>query len=335
MYTLKSLTHYFGLRKVLDVPELTLEQGLIYALLGPNGAGKTTLLEILSFIQTPTEGTVYFKERRVEWSEKYLRGLRRHVVIVPQTPILFTTTVYKNLEFALKIRKTPKDERSGIIHDALRLVGMNDFADYKAHRLSGGETQRVAIARALCCNPQVILFDEPTANVDVENQTAIENVIRKINGEQKITVVMTTHNHIQAARLADKILFLHQGRFVQSVYENIFSGEIRSNGNGKSWCVISNNVQLPIQTDISGKCRISVDPTRVYPVGEGVEVGKSVDAMNARVIQITDEGSMIRVLIDIGVPLNLQLPKKVYTESPFLVGADIMIRYAEDAVEVI
>ena len=99
-------------------------------------------------------------------------------MLVQQHCILFTATVWKNVEFPLTIRRIDKARRERIVEELLDLVGMAAFRHSKAHRLSGGETQRVAIAQALACFPEVILLDEPTANVDVENQITIERIVR-------------------------------------------------------------------------------------------------------------------------------------------------------------
>ena len=132
--------------------------------------------------------------------------------MVDQHPILFTTTVYKNLEFGLKIRQIPKKERGQIIAESLELVGMQHLAQAPAHRLSGGETQRVAIARALAVNPVVLLCDEPTSSVDAENQVAIINILKQVNELKKITIVFTTHDRYQVASLAHHTLFLNHGK---------------------------------------------------------------------------------------------------------------------------
>ncbi|MEE8540304.1 MAG: ATP-binding cassette domain-containing protein, partial [Desulfobacterales bacterium] len=149
VYTISKLTKVYQTRKVLDIDSLQIEKGGIYALLGPNGAGKTTLLNLLGFLELPTTGEIFYDSKPVQFSEPYLQKLRKEVVLVDQHPILFSTTVRKNLEFGLKIRKVSPKKRNYIIDEALELVGMLDFARAPAHRLSGGETQRVALARAL------------------------------------------------------------------------------------------------------------------------------------------------------------------------------------------
>ena len=101
LFEIRGLTKVYGQRSVLDIPELDFERGEIYALLGPNGSGKTTLLEVLSLLLPPTAGTIRYLGRRIDFSANNLTALRREIVMVPQNPVLFTTSVYKNVEFDL------------------------------------------------------------------------------------------------------------------------------------------------------------------------------------------------------------------------------------------
>jgi tungstate transport system ATP-binding protein len=222
VYTISNFTKVYGDRTVLDIPALEIKQGLIYALLGHNGAGKTTLLNILGFLEPPTTGNIYYGLQPVQFTEFCLQPLRKSVVMVEQHPILFTTTVHKNLEFGLKVRQIPKKERDRIIKESLELVGMQHLAQAPAHRLSGGETQRVAIARALAVNPEVLLCDEPTSSVDVENQVAIINILRQVNDQKKITIIFTTHDRYQVDSLADHTLFLNHGKLFDDAEEELF-----------------------------------------------------------------------------------------------------------------
>jgi tungstate transport system ATP-binding protein len=226
LFQIRALRKVYGNRIVLDISELDVNKGMIYALVGPNGAGKTTLLEILSLLNPPTAGEVIYKSRSIDFSGRQLHNLRREIVLVQQNPVLFTTTVYKNLEFGLKIRGIPRDERVRIIAESLDLVGMRQFKNAQAHKISGGETQRVAIARALALNPNVLLCDEPTASVDEKNQAAIINILRQVNALKNITIIFTTHDRHQIASLAQHILFLDHGKLDTDHAEKIFGRKV-------------------------------------------------------------------------------------------------------------
>jgi tungstate transport system ATP-binding protein len=333
VFEIKNLTKVYDDRKVLDIPELEIEKGKVYGLLGPNGSGKTTLLEILSFLMQPTTGEITYNRMKVDFSRTYLQGLRREVAMVEQQPILFTTTVYKNVEFGLRIRKVAKERRRETVLEVLELVGMRDFAQASAHKLSGGETQRVAIARALACSPKVILFDEPTSNVDVENQIIIERVLRDINSQKAISVIFATHNRMQAAKLSDHIVFLFKGKPASSVYENIFSGSIRKDSRGDTYCLVHDEVMLPVQTDKTGQVTISVDP-RMAKVSPAQGSFPDENGFVGQVLQLTDEGGDVRALIDIGIPISVLLERNIYRKAPVLTGDRVFVICPPQSIEI-
>jgi tungstate transport system ATP-binding protein len=333
LYELEGLKKAFDGRTVLDLEALSLQRAKVHGVLGPNGSGKTTLLEILAFLSSPSSGGIRFEGEPVGFTSSKLRPLRRKVVFVPQHPILFTTTVSKNVGFPLKIRKTPKTRRDRIVEELLELVGMGRFRQEKAHKLSGGETQRVAIARALACFPEVILLDEPTANVDVENQITIEQILREINLTRAISVIFTTHNLVQATRLADKIVFLFDGKMAESIYENIFSGSIETNPAGDKFCVLHNGIRLMVRTDKSGPIRISVDPSRVK-ITKNPGDTKRDNVLKGRLIQLTDEEGQVRALVDMGVPVSVLVPKEAFNNLTVGMGDEIWLTVPLDSIEV-
>ena len=261
LYSVRNLKKRYEGRVVLDLPDLFIEEGRIYGLLGPNGSGKSTLLSILSFLNAPSSGTLFYNDKPVSFTEKALQTLRREVVLVDQHPILFSTSVYKNVEFGLRIRKIPGRERRRIVEEALDRVGMREFIHARGNRLSGGETQRVAIARALACSPKVMLFDEPTASVDVSNQIIIENIIRDLHTDAGISVILSTHNLLQAAKLSQEKIFLFEGRANSSTYENIFTGEAVMH-DGQPCCRIDDRFLVPIGKEACGVIRIAINPSR-------------------------------------------------------------------------
>ena len=222
LYEISGLTRVFNGRTVLDIPDLTIEKGQIYALLGPNGSGKTTLLNLLAFLDTPSSGTISFCSGPVRFIESFLLPLRRRVVLVDQHPILFTASVQANLEFGLKIRKIKKDVRIKKIRAALEMVGMQEFINARGHTLSGGETKRIALARALVLEPDVLLCDEPFANVDTENQERILAILGRINSQHRISIIFSSHDRPLAERLARNKLYLDNGRLAARTASPIF-----------------------------------------------------------------------------------------------------------------
>ena len=337
IYRISELAKIYGGRTVLDIPDLEIEKEQIYALLGPNGAGKTTLLNILGFLDSPTSGEIHYRKQAVRYSEPELQRLRKEVVVVDQHPLLFTTTVYKNLEFGLKIRKLQKRQRARIIEESLDVVGMRYFSTAMAHHLSGGETQRVAIARALALSPSVFLCDEPTSSVDVENQNIIINILQQINDLKKITVVFTTHDRSQAARLAHHTLVLNHGRIVPTLYENIFRGVLEKVSARKLLCAVHDKLYLlidPHQIQNSNETvRVLIDPQKIYLVKPGEKFANSNNAQGS-VVQIMAENGKIRIVVDAGVWIALLMPKARYAETGPRVGDIVGLDIPPEAVRV-
>ena len=333
LFELNNLKKTYDGRTVLDLERLALERGKIISLLGPNGAGKTTLLEIMAFLSSPSSGEVWFDQEKVDFTAGKLIHLRRKVVLVEQQSILFTTKVWKNVAFPLRIRGTPKARRERIVEDLLDLVGMGAFRHAKAHKLSGGETQRVAIARALACSPEVILLDEPTANVDVENQIAIERITQEINQTKGISVIFTTHNMIQASRLADETVFLYEGKMARSIYENIFSGHMETDRTGSKHCVLQCGLRLGVGSEKSGPVRISIDPSAVK-ISQSRSNVSMENTFQGKLIQLTDEQSRVRVLVDVGIPLSVMISKEVFGSLGLAMGQDVWLTCPQASIQV-
>jgi tungstate transport system ATP-binding protein len=332
LYEIKNLAKSYDGRTVLNL-SLSLEKSKVTCLLGSNGAGKTTLLEVLAFLSAPASGEIRYKESIVDFEKTDLISLRKEVVLLQQKPILFTTTVFNNLEFPLRIRNIDKGKRERIIYQLLSLVGMERFIQARAHRLSGGETQRVAIAQALACSPEVILMDEPTSSVDVENQIIIEGIIREINRLKGISVIFTTHDRLQASRIADNILFIHEGKISESINENIFSGRIEKTSAWDTFCVIRDDIKIPVITGRTGQVRISIssDAVKIRNCENNPEAGYTI---KGRIIQLTDEKEYIRALIDIGVPLSIIIPRDVVPSAFPGIGEQAWLSFDPEKVEV-
>ncbi|MDY6838712.1 MAG: ATP-binding cassette domain-containing protein [Thermodesulfobacteriota bacterium] len=332
LYAMKNVKKRYEGRTVLDLEALSLGKGKILVLQGPNGAGKTTLLEIMAFLSSPTSGEMWFDGRKVDFTGNSLMGLRQKVVLVQQHAILFTTTVSRNVELPLRIRKTPKRARKQIVEDLLNLVGMEALGDARAHRLSGGETQRVAIAQALACYPEVILLDEPTANVDVENQMAIERTIRDINRTKGISVIFTTHDMIQASRIAEETVFLFEGKKARSTYENIFSAHMELDEDPWKYSVLQNGLRLRVQSEKLGRVRICIDPRAVRLSRSG---SSEDNTFQGRLVQLADEENRVRAHVDVGMLLSVLVPKDVFSGMDLGVGDPVWITCPAESIEVL
>ncbi len=210
-----------GIRKkydheVLSIDSLTLQKGKIYGLIGPSGAGKSTLLRIINLLTPPDSGSLYFQGLSIPSNGAARLSLQRRMTLVFQKTHLFRETVWKNVAYGLQARNYSRIEIKIRVDKLLEQVGMKDLAYRRADTLSGGEAQRVAIARAVAFDPELLLLDEPTANLDPFNIELIENMIVKMNKSKSITVVIVTHNVFQARRIAGEVIFLDRGRVVET-----------------------------------------------------------------------------------------------------------------------
>ncbi len=213
MYRLRGIRKRYGTKTVLAIDDLSIAAGQLYTLAGPNGAGKSTLLDILAFLSPPTEGELWHAGTKVDWRARAVRDRRLKVTLLHQSPFLFGGTVRANVAFGLRSRGIRGDAERRAVDRALETVGLPDFGERKARELSGGEAQRVAMARALAVAPEVLLLDEPLANIDRETTAVLEAVVASLPAHGT-TVVMTTHDPGQPARLGGAAIFLECGRVV-------------------------------------------------------------------------------------------------------------------------
>ncbi len=212
-YQLRGVAKAYGGRQVLHIPYLDIFPGEILAVVGPSGSGKSTLLRLLNFLEPPTSGTVVFAGSTFGSDHGVPLELRRRVTTVFQHPMLLNRTVWDNVRYGLRLR----GERDGtaLVESALARVGLQQLARQPARTLSGGEAQRVALARAMVLQPEVLLLDEPTANLDPYNVALIEDTVQQLRHERGTTMVLVTHNIFQARRLAQRVVFLLNGGVVE------------------------------------------------------------------------------------------------------------------------
>lgn len=214
LYSLHQVTKAYNGRTVLDIADLQIQPGEVLGLVGPSGAGKSTLLRLLNFLERPTSGGLIFHGQTLQNGGEMPLELRRRVTTVFQRPMLLNRSVWENVAFGLQLRGL-RDTRP-LIQAALEQVGLAELASQRARTLSGGEAQRVVLARAMVLKPEVLLLDEPTANLDPYNVGQIEDIARQLNQQQGVTLVLVTHNVFQAHRLATRVGFMLEGRLVET-----------------------------------------------------------------------------------------------------------------------
>ena len=215
MIRIQGITRTIGKHIILDNISLEIPAGKIFTLIGPSGSGKTSLLRVIDLLDDPTAGTILFDGTDTSASSATRLAIRRRMAMVFQKPAVLNTTVGKNVAFGLKFRGVDREETRKRVAEALSIVGLPDFAGRRAVTLSGGEMQRVAIARALVTHPEVLLLDEPTANLDPVNSEIIENLIIDIHRKFHTTIFLSTHDMVQGQRLADAIGVIMGGKMVQ------------------------------------------------------------------------------------------------------------------------
>jgi putative ABC transport system ATP-binding protein len=201
----------------LDAVNLSFKKGEFVGLVGPSGSGKTTLLNIIGSLDCPSEGSVEVMGNKVETlSHKSAAQLRnRHMGFIFQTfNLLPVYTVYENVEFPLLLQDLPATDRKKLVMEALEWVGLADRATSKPAQLSGGQSQRVAIARAIVKKPELVLADEPTANLDAENSHNIMKTMVQLNESLKTTFIFATHDEKVMTYLKRKI-FLDDGKVIK------------------------------------------------------------------------------------------------------------------------
>jgi tungstate transport system ATP-binding protein len=216
VFTTHNVSHHRQGHPVLDQVTHAFAAGLIHAVVGPNGAGKTSLLRLLGLLEKPDQGRIFFQDQDTTALWPHCLSLRRRLGFLHQNPLLLKGTVLDNLAMGLKFRGVTRQERRQRLEAILAAFGLTSLARRLAAHLSGGEAQKVALARIMVFDPEVLLLDEPTANLDPHNAFEFERIIADIHEKQSKTIILVTHDLGQAERLSQQLLFLHRGHLLES-----------------------------------------------------------------------------------------------------------------------
>lgn len=218
-----------GFFTALSDVSIDVGKGEFAGLVGPSGSGKTTLLNIIGSLDTPSTGTALVMGKSIsELSHKQSAQLRNeHIGFIFQTfNLLPVYTVYENVEFALLLQKMSAAARHKAVMEALEWVGLTDKEKSKPSMLSGGESQRVAIARAMVKKPDIVLADEPTANLDSKNSHHILQTMKMLNEELNVTFIFATHDE-KVMQYLNRIVTLEDGKIINDQWVTEQKSKIR------------------------------------------------------------------------------------------------------------
>jgi tungstate transport system ATP-binding protein len=326
---LRDITKSYNGIEVLALPHLVIQQGGVYGIMGPNGAGKTTLLSIVALLLPSTSGTIYWEGANIATMDR--NQLRKKVTLVTQNPYLFHTTVGKNVAYGLKMRGIKGEERRERVKACLDLVGLSGFAKRMVRELSGGEAQRVAIARALALDPQVLLLDEPTANVDRHGIEQLEAILKELNERSHITIIVATHDVNQVHRLSDEVIYLFDGMLSASPVENLFQGRIVKK-NKDLFLFDTGKMQVAILPQRDSVSRIAIPPEDIIVSHKPISTSAR-NSFAGTIAQVTDDGDLVSLLVNVGEKLRVKITKRSFQEMQLNLGFPVYVTFKSSSIK--
>jgi tungstate transport system ATP-binding protein len=348
------LCQRFDNHDILKNINLKVEKGEVFALIGPTGAGKTTFLRLLNLLDLPASGIIYFDGIDTAGSAGLRTELRRRMGFVFQKPVVFNMSVYDNIACGLKWRKERKSEIRQKVNSMLELVSLSDYKDRNARTLSGGEVQMVAIARAMVSEPEVLLLDEPTANLDPVSASRIESLIADIAHRHNTTIIMATHDMSQGQRLADRVGVLLNGEIQQSGnWQEVFN--FPQNQEVAHFVRVENIIDGVVASNQDEIAAINVGDNTIevvsdYPAGEEVcvclrpediTIAKTRISSSARnsfageITRMVSSGALMRVEVDCGFPLVALITRRSAEELDLNKGTEVYVSFKATAAHVI
>jgi len=355
LFEVSDLTVVRGGVRVLEVPAFTLQENETVALVGPNGSGKSTLLLTLASLLPPATGRILFRREPIGSSTAAL-AYRRRLAMVFQEPLLFDATVYNNVAAGLKIRKLPRAEIRERVMACLERFNIVHLAERSARKLSGGEAQRTSLARAFATRPELILLDEPFVALDPPTRQALTDDLERALRESGTAAVITTHDQLEALRLADRMVVLQAGRIVQEGppaevmhrpatefvagfvgMENILTGTVHSCADGLLTLEVSGR-----EVDIVGagapgeQVVVCIRPEHVLLATR--DPNHSTSARNvfpATVERIVPQGLYHKVYLACGFPLVANVTSQSLASLALHPGSEVFASFKATAVHLL
>lgn len=349
MIELVDVSMRYGEVQALDRVSLKVNKGEILTILGPNGSGKTTLLKIVAGLDAPSAGQVFFDGAIVE--EPNLVSIRRRATMVFQRTVVFRGSVFDNVAYGLRQRDIEQEEVERRVEEALHLVRLEHLRERKADTLSGGERQRLSLARALVLGCELMLLDEPTANLDPDSIIIINDVVRKLNSERGTTFLVATHNLEQAGVISGRIVLLRDGRVVEEALpedllvapslemasftrkENFFTGASEV-VDGVTHVDVGEGIVVRAVFNREGRVSIYVRPEDIIVSKERVE-SSARNSLRGGIVSVEDFDSVVRLKVDAGRVFTVQITRRSLREMGLNVGQEVYLTFKASSVHLI
>ena len=303
--------------KILSTISFTVQKGECFVIIGPNGSGKTTLLRILGLLESPTRGKINYKGKDISrFSKKEKINFRRNLSFVRQKPVVRNASVFNNIAYGLKIRGIKFNEYVEAVDTIIDFAGLKGMEDNNARALSGGEMQRVAIAMNFIFEPEIYLLDEVSANLDPMNVKLLEEFIMKIKQDKEKTIIMSTHDPIEAIKYADRIAVLNNGQISQIGapneiftapkdeftalfvgYENILYGIAELDKSTGLTLVKVNDLTITASSQEEGEVKVCIRPESIGIVKTPPKNTSYRNTFGAMILSIRDLGNTCHLIV--------------------------------------
>jgi molybdopterin-binding protein len=339
VYSLRDVSKAYGGIKALDSVSLDVAEGECLGVIGQSGAGKTTLLRILAGLEEPTSGTVSF--RGAPFSASSATEVRRKATMIFQSALFLKGDVYTNIAYGLRLRGTPDDEIKSKVEEYLERVRLPGYGPRDARKLSGGEQQRIALARALVLNPEVLLLDEPTSNLDPANAKTVSSIIEE---EAKgRTVVVSTHDLDLIKRLTTRTVHFEGGRVTEvgapteivsitRLTENLFTGT-STMVDGVAQVTVGGTV-IRVAAERTGRVTVHVKPEDII-VSEDRISTSARNQFRGTIVGVEDHDGTVILRIDAGQVFAVHVTRNSFREMGLNIGKEVYISFKATAVLVL
>ncbi|MCF8054851.1 MAG: ABC transporter ATP-binding protein [Deltaproteobacteria bacterium] len=341
-------------RMILALDDLVIQEGSSCAIVGPNGAGKTTLLMCLSCLEKMNAGSIFWRGKLVG-RDISKHDFRRKISVVFQQALLFNMTVFDNVAYGLKLRNCSRKEIAGRVMRSLEYFGITDLAKRSARAISGGEAQRVTLARALALEPEILFLDEPFSSLDAPTSEKIILELKETIRRTGTTILLVTHNKLEALNLTRDIIVLESGKKVQagdiahvfqhpatefialfSGIDSVLSGTVVESRDGMVGVKIADRVVMAVG-DFAVGCYVLafIRPENISLSLDAISASSAKNNFPATVLDCIPVDYYHKVVVNCGFSINSIVANPTVAQLQLKTGKQVFISFKATAVHLV